>query len=164
MKRMFGAAAAAAALAGSIMLSSAPAYATTWQPPVAQLFVKPHATFPGGAFWVSARCSVFKANPVISSALLRKPVVLPSGGKTRFLKITVSPWTVPGKYSILLRCIVWRQVWWHGKCIWKPCNVGSAVQWVFVLRRQHHRRVRPVVVNTGFGGMAPSVATHHPAS
>ena len=160
MKR-FCAAIVAAAAAGTLLLGAAPAMAKPAGPPSASLTVIPTVAHQGEAFGVIAACSEHQARPIISSPLLRHPVVLPGGGGTKFLVLWVTFRTRPGTYPIKLTC-------------WTPWGVHAwKVVWVTVLRHHFPPRHpvlpfpcpddRCVFVETGFGGMASQVAQHHPA-
>jgi hypothetical protein len=115
MKRTFAAAIAAVTASTSIWLAasgSADAASVTWlahakpkPPPVpsAVLHVVPKWTYQhGGKLAVISTCSERRDLRVVTSNMLRYPVVLRKGGN---LLIKVANKTNPGKYTITLWCV-----------------------------------------------------------
>lgn len=108
MKRTFAAVITAVTAGTSIWLAAAPADATHAKPkpasvPHATIQVVPQWTYQGGGkLAVIATCSQRRDVRVITSKMLRHPVILHKGGK---LLIKVTKKTNPGKYAMTLWCV-----------------------------------------------------------
>jgi hypothetical protein len=97
----------------------------------AHLTIAPRQVYRGNYLWLAARCTNRKASPVISSRIMRT-IILRPGGKARYTRTRIPVWTTPGKYQVLLRCVVRRNV-----------IAGAAAQWVTIARhRVRHCKMR----------------------
>jgi hypothetical protein len=168
MKRTFAAVLAAVSIGGTL-LTATPAFAA---PRPVTLRIQPKTAPNGTAVAITAKCKDKTAYVTVKSPALNfeekgKP------GKKLKVQLNIG-WTVaPGKYVIIAECRKWSG---------KLCGITK--KWLKVTYAQPptppipptpptpptppkpkpiHGFKPDVVVQTGFGGMARSVASHHPA-
>jgi hypothetical protein len=165
MKRTFAATLAAAAIGGA-MLVSTPAHAAT---PWVTLKVEPNVVYNGSAVAITGKCRNPFAHVVIKSSALglwekgkwgkKLTVELKVGWdvnpRTYFISaVCIGPFGIPGPWTV------------------RSLTVKHAVPWTPIGPSKPKPPVPPipdipglnpdVVIQTGFGGMAPLVADHHP--
>jgi hypothetical protein len=119
----------------------------------------PPATFQGSSFAVTTHCPSASNRSLIGSRLFGV-YALPTGDTV--VHVMVGRTVTPAKYRIGLWCFNR----WSGKV------TGTAHTWIRVLRWNRHTPPpgpgplpkANFFISTGFGGMARSVASHHPVA
>jgi hypothetical protein len=172
----------AAGTAALILTSASPALAAT-----ARLRTIPNKVYQGGSFVLESECPHTDSS-LITSTLLPHPIWLHASHHRHYVLVNVGRTISPGVYEFTLRCF--RST--HRRTMmaaartamaaapmmdgyWMTCEAHA---WETVLRhtsptpphkaghhwlRMHGKRA-DVIINTGFGSMAPSVSQHYPAS
>jgi hypothetical protein len=167
MKRFVAAALAAASVSSAILIA-APTFAMAAVKPVT-LTIKPQEVTNKGDVAITAKCTNPFAYVVVSSPHLR---IWEKGkvGKQLKVELQVNGDTLAGAFPITATC--------HslsgkpGKFITEIFTIKHTTPWVPIgPAKPVNKPVSQIpgfnpdfIVHTGFGGMAASVATHHPAA
>jgi hypothetical protein len=153
MKRTLAAALAAASIGGT-MLAAMPV--SSFAASGVTLSVKPLAAHNGQSFAISTACADSSSYPVIYSNALRYIATDKMPGKPLNVQMYVRYGTRPGAYVVVAGCVQ------------KNGKLGAHT-WQYIWIKPGWAKPAPIpgfkpdlVVETGFGGMAKSVAEHHP--
>jgi hypothetical protein len=156
--------AAAGTAAAAMLMTATSAYAAE-----ATLKASSTTVYQGGKVYLSEKCENPSYYPVLTSKLFSGGARTGTPGHTNYTLVVVSKTKTPGTYTIKLSCeSLYKGVLGH--------THGTSTVDVTVLKATSKTSPSEIassggtsfgattaVIETGFGGMAASVALHHPA-
>lgn len=156
--------AAAGAVAATLLMTATSAYAAE-----ATLKASSAKVYQGGTVYLSAKCQSPAYYPLLTSKLFSGGTRLGKPGHTNYFQINVSKTKSPGTYKVELRCETFSAAvltHTHGTVtvdvtVVKATSKTSSSE----IASSGGKSFGPAtaVIETGFGGMAAQVASHHPA-